>query len=215
MRSAGPCGGSLDRSIASSGRGECKAAPGGRQSFRSLSRHAGTGFSAAPLRYDPRDREPIVAAQKTDPGFVPEPSVPRTLEGALEGRDPSLGSIHLTRSFGSARAPRWRRKIRRAATRATIRWCLQKHSIAPALRLVVIRGLPLELAHQVEQTLLPPPCNEFLEGLRDRSLFGAFAADFERPLDQFGVNRQVRCHVSISTHIMTQTVQENNGARMG
>src|SRR5262249_2071090 len=133
-------------------------------------------FSAALQQCGHRGREPTEVAPKTDLKSVLELSAQRTLGGAPEGRDRSSGSSRPTRSFASARAPRWRRKTHRAAAQATIRWCRQKRSISPALCLIVVGRLPLELSHEIEQALLPSSCDEFFEGFRDRSLLGAFTA---------------------------------------
>src|SRR3989304_5328689 len=100
-------------------------------------------------------------------------------------------------SAGSASiVPLWMpRRGPHPGTRAPTRSCRQRGSIALALRLIVERGVPLELAHQVEQALLLSACDEFLERPGDGRLLRALAADLQRAIDQIGINRKIRRHV--------------------
>jgi hypothetical protein len=76
----------------------------------------------------------------------------------------------------------------RAAAQETRCWYRRKDSISLALRLVVIRRIPLKLTHKIEQAFLASAGDEFLQGLRNGGLFRALAAEFQGALDQFGVD---------------------------
>src|SRR5207248_10984815 len=88
----------------------------------------------------------------------------------------------------------------------------RRESIAGALRLVVIRRVPLELAHQLKQAFLPSARNEFLQCLGHGGLFRPLAADFERLLDQIGIYGKIGGHVCTSTHDVTQNSEFCNSA---
>ena len=55
------------------------------------------------------------------------------------------------------------------------------------MHLVIRRGVPFELAKKIEQALLLPACDEFLQRDGDRSLLGALPAELQRPLDELGI----------------------------
>src|SRR5262249_35197815 len=118
-----------------------------------------------------------------------------SLAESPEGQAPSLGSSRLPQWLESVLPLPAPRMACLVGKRETKRWYRRRGSIAHSLRLVVIRGVPLELAHQLEQALLSPSCNEFLQCFCDRGFLGAFAADFERALDQIWIDRQVCSHV--------------------
>jgi hypothetical protein len=61
--------------------------------------------------------------------------------------------------------------MNRGGTRATRRRCRQARSIAFAFRLIVVIRVPFELAHQIQQPLLLPSCDELLKGFGHSRLF--------------------------------------------
>jgi len=62
----------------------------------------------------------------------------------------------------SAPAPPQPKGADRAEVPKTKRWYRRRDSIAGALRLIVIRRVPFELAHQVEQAFWSPARDKFL-----------------------------------------------------
>src|SRR5882672_224733 len=96
--------------------------------------------------------------------------------------------------LGSAPALLSPEKANRAGAQVTKHSCRRKGSIAPTLRLVVKRRIPLELAHQLEQALLSSARDEFLQRLCDGGFLGALAADLEGPFDQLWIDREIRRH---------------------
>src|SRR5207302_11519399 len=111
------------------------------------------------------------------------------------GSDPCSRQFHRPQGGGEARAPPRRRNPRRVGKQATRRWYRPAGSPARALGLVVKRLIPFELAHQIDQALLPAAGDELLQGTRNRRLLGPCAAHFYGALDQLGVQGEVSGHV--------------------
>src|SRR5205807_5740197 len=111
------------------------------------------------------------------------------------GSVPWSRRFHRPQGRGEAPSPPRRRKPRRVGKQATRRWYRRTGSPARALGLVVKRLIPFELAHQIDQALLPAAGDELLQGARNRRLLGPFATHFYGALDQLGVQGEVSGHV--------------------
>src|SRR5688572_26697886 len=72
--------------------------------------------------------------------------------------------------------------------------CRRGGSLALALSLVVVGHVPFELAEKLQHASLLPARDELLQRLRHRRLPRAFAAELKRPLDEFGINRELERH---------------------
>lgn len=90
----------------------------------------------------------------------------------------SSDSIALTRAAASGAAAT---ASRRSASDQTL--VSTKGSSARALRLVIVGGVPIELAHEVKQPFLPPSRDKLLQCFGNGGLLRAFAAHFKRPFD--------------------------------
>ena len=80
----------------------------------------------------------------------------------------------------------------------------QIESRTRARRFIIKRFIPFKFPQQIKQALLLTACDEFLQGTGDGCFLCAFTAQFESALDQFRIERQISCHVSLFTHDSTQ-----------
>ena len=82
-----------------------------------------------------------------------------------------------------------------AGRRGTTHWYRPGCSMARALRLVVERLVPLELAEEFQKPPLPSPVDEFPQRERDRGFFAALTAYRKSVIDKVGVELKIGGHV--------------------
>ena len=128
-------------------------------------------FSIRPRPHDRVGRAPAAATRRTDREFARGSSGRRSLAEAPAGRDRSSRALPRLGSRGPVRSVRLPQRARRAGTPATRRWCRQRGSTTRMFGLVVEPFVPFELTHQIEQALLAPSGDEFLERLGDSRFF--------------------------------------------
>ena len=73
------------------------------------------------------------------------------------------------------------RAVRRDEVPATRRWCRPGHSLSRSPLLVVVGGIPLQLAKQLRKSFLFMSSNEFFQGFRDGCLIDSRYTTQELP----------------------------------
>ena len=128
-------------------------------------------FSIRPPPHGRVGRATAAATRRTDRQFARGSSGRSSLAEAPAGRDRWSRALPRLRSRGPVRSVRLPQRARRAGTPATRRWCRQRGSTTRMFGLVVEPFVPFELTHQIEQALLAPSGDEFLERLGDSRFF--------------------------------------------